>query len=366
MAAAGFSLNNLSLFGLVLAIGIVVDDAIVVVENVERNMREGLSPRAAAHETMDEVGGALVAIALVLSAVFIPAAFITGITGQFFRQFAVTIASATIISCIVSLTLSPALCALLFKPHDEHAGASRFFIARWIAAFFRAFNTGFERLSNGYGRWTGLFVRRSLIFLGLYAVLIALTGWQFVRAPTGFIPAQDQGYLITVIQLPPGASLDRTDAVVRKVTKTLLETEGVDTRRALHRPRRCDLHFGAERRCHLRDPGAASPTAFPRGCRPTRFWPICARSSAPSKTPSIIVIPPPPVRGIGNAGGFKMMVQDTQRPRVPELEAATTDLVTAANQTPGLTGVFTLFNTRTPKLYADIDRVKTEILGVPG
>jgi hydrophobe/amphiphile efflux-1 (HAE1) family protein len=363
MAVAGFSLNNLSLFGLVLAIGIVVDDAIVVVENVERNIREGLSPRAAAHETMDEVGGALVAIALVLSAVFIPAAFITGITGQFFRQFAVTIASATIISCIVSLTLSPALCALLFKPHDQHAGPSRFFLARWIAAFFQAFNNGFDRLSNGYGRWTGLFVRRSLIFLGLYAVLIALTGWQFVRAPTGFIPSQDQGYLITVIQLPPGASLDRTDAVVRKVTKTLLETDGV-----IH----AVPFTGLDGATFTSAPNAGAIFAtlapfddrVPKGLSADKVLANLRTKLSTVEEAFIIVIPPPPVRGIGNAGGFKMMVQDKRGRGLPELEAATTDLVTAANQTPGLTGVFSLFNTRTPKLYADIDRVKTEILGV--
>src|SRR5205814_3087562 len=198
----------------------------VVVENVERNIRAGMSPREASHATMDEVGGALIAIALVLSAVFIPAAFITGISGQFFRQFAVTIASATVISCVVSLTLSPALCALLFKPHEasEPRGLA---LTRPIRAFFCGFNTGFDRLSSGYGGLTGALVRRSAIVLVVYAGLIGLTGWQFERAPTGFIPQQDLGYLITVIQLPPGASLERTDAVVRKATKVILGTEGV-------------------------------------------------------------------------------------------------------------------------------------------
>ena len=164
---------------------------------------------------MDEVGGALIAIALVLSAVFIPAAFIAGISGQFFRQFAVTIASATVISCVVSLTLSPALCALLFKPHREQDGVSSG-LRRPVDAFFRGFNFGFAKLSSGYGRLSGAFVRRGLVFLAVYVGLIVLTGWQFERAPTGFIPAQDQGYLITVIQLPPGSSLERTDAVVQR------------------------------------------------------------------------------------------------------------------------------------------------------
>ncbi|MBN9512813.1 MAG: multidrug efflux RND transporter permease subunit [Alphaproteobacteria bacterium] len=363
MAAVGFSLNNLSLFGLVLAIGIVVDDAIVVVENVERNIRAGLTPREAAHETMDEVGGALVAIALVLSAVFIPAAFIAGISGQFFRQFAVTIASATIISCIVSLTLSPALCALLFKPHSEHAAVGKSAITRGISGFFRIFNSGFDWLSNAYGRWTGVFVRRGLIFLGIYAVLIALTGWQFVRAPTGFIPAQDQGYLITVIQLPPGASLERTDAVVRRATKIILETPGV-----VH----AVPFAGFDGATFTSAPNAgaifAALAPFPdrvakRQSAAKVLADLRTRLGAVEEA-FIIVIPPPPVRGIGNSGGFKMMVQDKRGRGLPELEAATQDLIAAANQTPGLTGVFTLFNTRTPKLYADIDRVKAEILGV--
>src|SRR5437588_6601857 len=226
LAAFGFSLNNLSLFGLVLAIGIVVDDAIVVVENVERNLRAGMSPKEAAHRTMDEVGGALIAIALVLSAVFIPAAFIPGISGQFFRQFAITIASATIISCLCSLTLSPALCALLFKPHQEHA-EPRSALIRPIAAFFRGFNYAFDKVSTGYGALTRRLLRVAVLALVVYAGLIGLTGWQFVRAPTGFIPDQDQAYLITVVQLPPGSSLARTDAVVRRAAKILLDTPGV-------------------------------------------------------------------------------------------------------------------------------------------
>src|SRR5262249_36507569 len=194
MAALGYSLNNLTLFGLVLAIGIVVDDAIVVVENVERNIRQGMRPRDAAHETMDEVGGALIAIALVLAAVFVPAAFIPGISGQFFRQFAVTISTATVISCFVSLTLSPALCALLFKPHREEAPRS--LLVRPIAAFFRGFNFGFDKLSSGYSSLTRRLIRIAALMLVVYVGLVGLAGWQFSRAPTGFIPQQDQGYLI--------------------------------------------------------------------------------------------------------------------------------------------------------------------------
>src|SRR4249919_2700451 len=216
----------LSLLGLLLAIGIVVDDAIVVVENVERNIREGLSPRDAAYKTMEEVGGALIAIALVLTAVFIPSVFLTGILGQFFRQFAVTIATSTVISLIVSLTLSPALCALLFKPHVSHPERQNIFV-RPINAFFRGFNRAFEWVSSRYGALPGRLVRVSLIMVILYAGLIGLTVFEFSRAPTGFIPQQDQGYLINIIQLPPGASLARTDEVARRVNKLVLNTPGV-------------------------------------------------------------------------------------------------------------------------------------------
>ena len=261
LAAFGFSLNNLSLFGLVLAIGIVVDDAIVVVENVERNLRLGMSPKEAAHRTMDEVGGALIAIALVLSAVFIPAAFIPGISGQFFRQFAITIASATIISCLCSLTLSPALCALLFKPHQEHPGRGSV-LTRPITAFFRGFNYAFDKLSAGYGALTRRLLRVALLALVVYAGLIGLTGWQFVRRPTGFIPNQDQGYLITVLQLPPGASLARTDAGGATHSANPAGHAGGRARRAVRRVRWRDVHQCTQRRRDL----LAAP-AVPRARR---------------------------------------------------------------------------------------------------
>ncbi len=192
LAALGYSLNNLSLFGLVLAIGIVVDDAIVVVENVERNIREGLSPREAAYRTMDEVGRALIAMTLVLAAVFIPTVFLGGILGQFFRQFAVTIATATLISLIVSLTLSPALCALLFKPHQPYETRKSLW-SRAIGGFFQGFNRGFEWVSSHYGALTAKLVRLSAIMLTIYVGLIAVTVWEFKLAPTGFIPQQDLG-----------------------------------------------------------------------------------------------------------------------------------------------------------------------------
>jgi hydrophobe/amphiphile efflux-1 (HAE1) family protein len=362
LAAFGFSLNNLSLFGLVLAIGIVVDDAIVVVENVERNLRLGMSPKEAAHKTMDEVGGALVAIALVLSAVFIPSAFIPGISGQFFRQFAVTIATATVISCFVSLTLSPALCAILFKPHAEEAPHRA--LTRPIHAFFNAFNRGFDWLAGRYGGATRWLIRLAALVLLVYAGLIGLTFWQFARAPTGFIPQQDQGYLITVIQLPPGSSLERTDAVVRRAAEIIRQTPGVahavpfagfDGATFTNAP-----NAGA-----IFSPMAPFAERVAKGQSAQQVLGALRQRLGVIQDAFIITIPPPPVRGIGNAGGFKMMVQDKRGRGLPALEAATQDLVATANQTPGLVGVFSLFNTRTPKIYADIDRVRAEMLDVP-
>ena len=363
LAAFGYSLNNLSLFGLVLAIGIVVDDAIVVVENVERNIRDGMAPRDAAHETMDEVGGALVAIALVLSAVFVPAAFIPGISGQFFRQFAVTIASATVISCFVSLTLSPALCALLFKPHAAAAKAPTP-LARPLVLLFKGFNFVFDRLARGYGGLTRRLVRLALVTLAVYAGLLALTTWQFARAPTGFIPLLDQGYVITVIQLPPGASLARTDAVVRRAAKILLETPGVTHAIEF-------AGFDGATFTNASNVGAIFtdlapfPERVAKGLSAARITADLRTRLAAIQDAFIIVIPPPPVRGIGTAGGFKMMVQDKRGRGIAALEAATQDMVAAANRTPGLAGVFSLYNTRTPTVYADVDRVKAEMLDVP-
>ena len=205
--ALRLSLNNLSLFGLVLAVGIVVDDAIVVVENVERNMHSGMSSSDAAHKTMGEVGGALISIALTLCAVFVPSAFLSGISGLFFRQFAVTIAASTVISCLVSLTLSPALCAVLFKRRKQEKVSHVSPVQRLFHAGFNRFNRGFERLSDGYGDVTRRLLQAVTVVLLVYVALIGVAGLEFSRSQTGFIPEQDQGYLISVLQLPPGASL---------------------------------------------------------------------------------------------------------------------------------------------------------------
>ncbi len=362
MAAFGFSLNNLTLFGLVLAIGIVVDDAIVVVENVERNIADGHSPREAAHRTMDEVGGALISIALVLSAVFVPAAFVSGITGQFFRQFALTIATATLISALVSLTLSPALSALLLKPHDEHAEKGVF--QRVLGAFFNGFNRMLESFAGGYGAVVGKLVRRTAIVMLVYLGLMGLTGFQFSIVPGGFIPAQDQGYAIVAIQLPPGAELARTDAVVAEATERLLEIDGISN----------SVGFaGFSGATFTNAPNAAA--IFPvfdsfgdRAAQGIAFDELIGQmrgAMAGIEEAFVLVIPPPPVRGIGNAGGFRMMIQDRRGRGLDTLAASTYDMVGAGNQTPGLANVFTLFETSTPQLYLDVDRVRAQKLGVP-
>jgi HAE1 family hydrophobic/amphiphilic exporter-1 len=366
MAAFGFSLNNLTLFGLVLAIGIVVDDAIVVVENVERNIALGLSPRDAAHRTMDEVGTAVVAIALVLSAVFIPTAFIPGVSGQFYQQFALTIAASTIISAFNSLTLSPALCALLLKPHAA-GHRPKFFLARFGSTLAHGFNRGFDRTSNLYSRGVKGLVAHKIPLLGMLAVYVGLAYGTLViiqRVPTGFIPAQDQGYLITVVQLPDGASLSRTDEVVRRASQILLETPGVANAVAISglsgatftNATNAAVLFAPlkpfeERLAHGLTAGAV------RGQLLGRLQAI--------REAFIIVIPPPPVRGLGTAGGFKMQVQDRGGVGLDRLLAASRDLIARANQDPNLARVFTTFGANTPQIYLEIDRTKARMLDVP-
>ena len=228
MAALGFAINNLTLFGLVLAVGIVVDDAIVVVENVERHLRDGLSRRDAALRTMEEVGGALVSIALVLCAVFVPTAFLGGISGQFFQQFAITIAVATAISCFCSLTLSPALASQILQPHEEkRPPASWNLIGRGWEKFTGLFNRGFDWLSHRYAGAAAFVIRHSAVMLLIYVALIGSAGWLLVTTPQGFIPAQDRGYVIVSVQLPGAASLARTTEIVREVERIALDTPGI-------------------------------------------------------------------------------------------------------------------------------------------
>ncbi|PRY04572.1 efflux RND transporter permease subunit [Paraburkholderia sp. BL25I1N1] len=363
LATFGISLNNLSLFGLVLAVGIVVDDAIVVVENVERNMRSGMSPAEAAHRTMDEVGGALLSIALTLCAVFVPSAFLSGISGLFFRQFAVTIAASTVISCFVSLTLSPALCAVLFKSHEPHDASRAGFGQRLLHAGFDRFNRGFDKLSFGYGNVTRRLVRGLTVVLAIYVVLIGITGFEFSRTPTGFIPEQDQGYLITVVQLPPGASLDRTEKVVRNAIDIILSTRGIehvapfvglDATTLTVASNSGTIFSGLPSLYNHELPGVTANTVLAD---------LRKRLSV-IKDAYVLTIPPPPVQGLGNSGGFKMMLEDRAGLGSEALAHAANALVAAANRDPSFAGVFTLFNAGSPSVFANIDRVKAEKVGL--
>jgi len=358
----GISLNNLSLFGLVLAVGIVVDDAIVVVENIERNIHEGMTPVAAAHHTMDEVGGALLSIALTLCAVFVPAAFLSGISGLFFRQFAVTIAASTIISCVVSLTLSPALCAVLFK-HKGHDNGRFKGVKRFMDASFGRFNRGFDRLSHGYGNVTRRLARVLGLVMLVYVGLIALTGVEFHSTPTGFIPEQDQGYLITIVQLPPGASLDRTEKVVRQVMDIALQTPGIehiapfvglDATTSTVASNAGTVFTGLPSLYNHDMPGLTAQSVLAD---------LRKRLSV-IKDAYVLTIPPPPVQGLGSSGGFKLMLEDRAGLGSKALAEAANKLVAEARKDPDFVGMFTLFNAGSPSIFANIDRVKAEKVGL--
>jgi HAE1 family hydrophobic/amphiphilic exporter-1 len=358
LAAFGFSLNNLSLFGLVLAIGIVVDDAIVVVENIDRHLREGMTAREAAHRTMDEVGGALVGIALVLMAVFIPTAFITGITGQFYRQFALTIASTTVISLVLSLTLSPALAAMLMRAEGEHHGE------RGLARFGAAFNAGFLRLAGRYSRLIQRVLRRAAPMLALYAVLVALAAWDLSVTPKGFIPAQDQGNLLVAINLPPGSSLGRTDSVVREIARRFMAAPEVEA---------ASVYAGVDATSGTTASNSGQiylilKSFSERARLGMSFKQILADLKArvaPVTGADVLIIQPPAVRGIGTTGGFKLVLEDQGGHGSKALEETARKLAKAAAASPVIGSTYVTFNTKTPRLYADIDRVKAQILGVP-
>ncbi|QNA86589.1 multidrug efflux RND transporter permease subunit [Sphingomonas sp. So64.6b] len=362
LAAMGYSLNNLSLFGLVLAIGVVVDDAIVVVENVERNLEHGLSPLEAARKSMDEVSGALVAIVLVLIAVFIPTVFLTGLSGAFYRQFAVTISTATVISLILSLTLSPALAAILLKPNAQQGKGNR--VTQLLRRAADAFNRGFERLSIGYAALTRRLVSAPKKMMTAYAALIAITAGVFWATPTGFIPAQDQGYFLTVIQLPPGSSVERTDAVMRKVAARILPGAGI---------KGAVMLAGFDGPSQTLAPNAAA-AYFPlksfeeRKALGVSFPEIMAqaqKATADITEARLMIVPPPLIQGIGSAGGYRLMVKDQEGRGYDQLAKASTDLIGKANGTKGLNQVYTFFETATPRVFADVDRTKANMLGVP-
>ncbi len=434
MAALGFSLNNLSLFGLVLAIGIVVDDAIVVVENIVRWISKGLSPREATLKAMEEITGPVLAITVVLSAVFIPTAFLSGISGQFYRQFALTIAISTIISAINALTMAPARAVQIVRPPNgenqskrrealprlgialifgfvsysfltpyvvpllgltnqvhgmyESAGQSSAttviwvlrialfiiggivgwfmgpYINRLLGGFFNGFNWFFSHATNKYGQMVRRLLRLSTVALLVYCGLIGLTYLGFTSVPVGFIPAQDQGYLIVNVQLPDAASLERTDSVIRRANDIILQSPGVEGTVGF-------AGFSAATRSNNSNAGAIFVPLKPFDER-ARHGPSADEIAmnlrmklSEIQEAYIAVFPPPPVRGLGTSGGFTMEVQDRSGAGFFALQSATEELVAVANQQPGLVGVFTAFRANTPQLYADVDRTKAKKLNVP-
>ena len=361
MGALGITFNTLSLFGLVLAIGIVVDDAIVVVENVERHLRAGMTPREAAHTTMDEVGGALIAIALVLTAVFVPTAFISGISGQFYKQFALTIATSTLISLVVSLTLSPALAAILMRPHGH--GAPPKGLGGRLQGFADRFNRAFDRLAGAYSRLIRRVLRMAVVMLALYAGLVTLAGVDFSLTPKGFIPAQDQGNLLVAVTLPPGASLGRTDEVMRDVARRLRAAPEVEA---------ASIYAGVDATSGVTASNSGQIYLILKSFEARRALGLSLKGViadlqkrvGPINGADVKIIQPPAVRGIGTTGGFKMIIQDQGGHGAKALEAVTRSLAAQASHSPVISGAFVTFNTGTPRLFVDIDRAKAEILGV--
>lgn len=364
MAAFGFSLNNLTLFGLVLAIGIVVDDAIVVVENIERNLSEGLSPREAARKSMAEVSSALVATSLVLLGVFVPTAFLGGISGQFYMQFALTISTSTVISTLVSLTLSPALGVLLLRSSGKGKDPLTRLLDVLLGWFFRLFNRGFDAMNRGYSFVVKKSLRAGLIMLLLYGGLLAFAGVGFQKVPGGFIPAQDQGYAIVAAQLPTGASLSRSDEIARELIDRVLEVPGVDS----------VVGFAGFNGATFSN-ATNAVVLFPvfddfsrRGTKDLSGNAVIDRlrnATASIDEAITIVLPPPSVRGLGNGGGFKMEIQDRAGLGYAALENATWGLIMTAMEQPEIVQPFTPFTSSAPQFYADIDREKALMLGVP-
>ncbi len=364
MLLLGFSLNLLTLFGLVLAIGIVVDDAIVVVENVERNIEEGMAPRDAAHRTMDEVSSAVIGIALVLISVFVPTLFVAGITGVFYSQFAVTISVATAISAFNSLSLSPALAALLLRHKTEGPGP---LLTRPFRMFADGFNWLFDRLARGYAwlvrrlvsSWAGLGG-----MLAVFALLLYGTYFMAMRVPTGFIPQMDQGYAIVVVQLPDSASLERTDRIMKEASKIALDTPGVSNAVTF-------AGFSGATFTNASNQGVIFATFAPFPEREAKHLPAGAivgqlygRLQA-LREAFIIAIPPPSVPGVGNGGGFKLQLQDQESDDMRRVLGTAYQIMGMAQQDPDLAGVFTTFSASGKQIFLDIDRVRAQMLNVP-
>jgi multidrug efflux pump len=364
MLMMGFSLNTLSLFGLVLSIGIVVDDAIVVVENVERHIELGLSPLDATRRAMEEVSGPIIAIALVLCAVFVPTAFVSGLSGQFYRQFALTIAISTVISAFNSLTLSPALASRLLKPRGAPRDIVQRAADRLFGWFFRLFNSFFTRSSNAYTQGVGRVLRVAAVAIALYVGLIGLTAAGFARVPPGFVPTQDKEYLVAFAQLPDGSTLDRTDAVIRRMSSIALKHPGV----------RSSVAFpGLSINGFVNAPNAG--IAF-----------VVLKPSEERKTPDlradaivqslngqffggiqeavVAIFPPPPVQGLGTVGGFKLYVEDRGSAGFEELYGQLQAGLAKGRTAPSLAGLFSSFQVSVPQIDADVDRERVKSYGV--
>tara|TARA_R110002049_G_scaffold2743_4_gene21097 strand:- start:29576 stop:32746 length:3171 start_codon:yes stop_codon:yes gene_type:complete len=360
----GFSINVLSLFGLILAIGIVVDDAIVVVENVERNIREGKNPRDATIQAMKEVTGPIIATSLVLAGVFVPIAFISGLTGQFYQQFALTIAIATIISTFNSLTLTPAMSALLLKPRDS----SRDWLTRLIDSmfgwFFKLFNKSFERGQNFYTCGVGWSLGRKMVMSLVFVILAMSTGVLFKQIPPGFVPAQDKQYLISFAQLPSGATLERTEEVIRAMSELALQQEGVTG--AVAFPGLSINGF-----INSSSAGIVFVTLDEFENRKAPHLNGFAIADELQKKYSqindafIAIFPAPPVRGLGNTGGFKLQIEDRLGQGHELLNQTVQSVIEKAQQDPQLTGVFSSYNVNVPQIFADVDRTKAYQLGIP-
>lgn len=383
MLGLGFSLNNLSLFGLVLAIGIVVDDAIVVVEAVEHHLEHGLSPKDAARKAMDEVTGPIIAISLVLMCVFIPCAFISGITGQFFRQFALTIAVSTFFSAVNSLTLSPALCALMLQPKSQQRDPLSWVLNLTLGWFFRLFNWVFDTTANVYSRIVGWSLRGSVVAMAIYGGLLYLTYVGFTSVPTGFIPSQDKGYLLVDVRLPDSASLERTQAVMAQVEKI---ARGNNPSPADHSADSHSSGGGIPGVAHTITISGQSIVQNAIGSNygtvyvvldefhhrhgsdlgadaiASKLRAVCYREVQEA---SVAVFGAPAVDGLGNAGGFKVMVRDVAALGFDALQEAADSLAATGNQQPGLVGLFSAFRAQTPQMYVDIDRERCKAMGVP-
>ncbi|MDB5811537.1 MAG: AcrB/AcrD/AcrF family protein [Betaproteobacteria bacterium] len=363
MLGLGFSINALSLFGLVLAIGIVVDDAIVVVENVERNIEQGLSAKEATYKAMREVSGPIVAIALTLAAVFVPLAFVSGLSGQFFKQFALTIAISTVISAFNSLTLSPALAALLLKEQGAKKDGFQRLIDRVCGPFFKRFNRVFHRGSESYGTGVTSVLKRKTVMLGLYAALIGVALLLFHTVPAGFVPGQDKQYLVSFAQLPDAASLDRTENVIRQMSDVALKHPGVESAVAFP---------GLSINGFTNSPNSGivfvTLKPFDERTRADQSG-FAIAQQLNQKFGSIegafvAVFPPPPVQGLGTIGGFKLQIQDRAALGNDALNDAVNAFLAKARQTPELAGMFSSYQINVPQLYADVDRTRAQQLGV--